>query len=349
MSHLYDRPRRIAARLLSVAAAAAATMVLVAGCAAGEPAPSGSGGELTTVTIGVPGKLSYALPALLAPMLPEFEEAGLKVQVETVKSSEATMLLATQRLDAFLGSISAAQFNAVADGSRIAYVAPGGVNPDAQWWVSKSALGDEEFSLSSFEGRNVFTSTGTGSFVFISLSKLLEPVGLTVNDVTVTQLAPTDVVAALKNGALFAATLDSTAVSVVEEDDIAFPVGTAVYPEGMSLAPLAFGPTLLDERPEVGQRFVDAWYKMFENHLQGDFYRDPQTAPLVMQALDLTEKQLAGLVPSEFSLDFTIPDFAGYAEEVWRSLDALTYEDSIADQVVYRDFMDKARASAGND
>lgn len=352
MSSSSVRRHRVRPRIVSVAVAVFASAVVMAGCASGAGSATtgdASSDRLDTVTIGVPGTLSYALPALLAPLLPEFEEEGIDVEVETVKSSEATLLLATSRIDAFVGSISAAQFNAVADGSRIAYVAPGGVNPEARWWVSTAALGDDDFSLASFEGRNVFTSTGTGSFVFVSLSELLRPAGLTVNDVAPTQLAPTDVVAALKNGSLFGATLDPTAEAVVEEDDIAFPVGTAVYPEGMSLAPLAFGPTLLDESPEVGQRFVDAWYAMFENHLQGDFYRDDEMAPLVREALDLTDDQLAALTPSEFSLDFTIPDFAASAEDVWRSLDALTYEGSIADQIVYREFMDHARESGGGD
>jgi len=329
---------------MGTAAVLSATLVL-AGCGSGSTSEAGSDGT-KTITIGVPAVAEFVLGALLAPDLQEFKSRGINVKIENVASPDALVLLATGKLDAFMGPISAGTFNAVAGGSDIKIVAPGGTNNDSTWWISKKALGSEKYSMQAWKGKKIYTSTGAGSYVMISLAHLLEPVGLKVTDLQFAQIPPDDVVPALQSGAIFAGIPPSqSAEDALRKSGTAFSGPSAVWPENVSPAFLQFGKRLLEDDPELGQQVVDAYYDVYEHRFQGDYANDKTLQPMIAKALQVPQAQVPTLLRMTYPTNFDLPQgFATNAEKVWRSIpDVLSYDGSVADKVVDESMMAKAR------
>jgi ABC-type nitrate/sulfonate/bicarbonate transport system substrate-binding protein len=338
--------RRAGGRRGVALVALASVVALVAGCSGGSTESASSKPGEETVTIGVPVVAEFVLGALLAPKLKEFTDRGVHVEIKQVSSPDALVLLATGKLDAFMGPISAGTFNAVANGSDIKIVAPGGTNPDSNWWISNAALGGEDYSLDSWKGKKIYTSTGAGSYVMISLAHILKPAGLKVTDLEFAQIPPADVVPALESGAIFAGIPPTAAAEQsLRDSGAAFPGPSAVWPEGIPPGYLQFGKRLLEDEPELGQRVVDAFYDVYTNRFQGAYDEDPELQPLIADALQVPVAQVPDLVRMTYDPAFTFPEgFAKEAEDVWRSIpDVLSYDDSVADDIVAEDLMATAR------
>ena len=342
MSHTHvTRLRRALA-----AATVAAVAFGVAGCAA-ETEPGGSDGETRTITIGYSARAPFVLPALMAEAgTEEFSSRGLEFQGQLISAPDALPLLATGKLDVFAGPVSAGIFNAIGAGSDIQIVAPGGSSTlESNWYVSRAALGDEEYSLEAWKGKTVYTSTGAGSYVMISLAHELESVGLGPEDLEFAQIPPDDVAPALASGAIFAGIPASVAVrqELLAADEI-FAGPSAVWPVGISPGFIFFGSSLLKDDPELAVRILEAFADVETNTLQGDFVKDPEKARMIADILDYDIGKVPTFVTFEYPTDLSFPDgWAQNAEKVWRSLpNVLSYEGSVADRVVGDDLIKKA-------
>ncbi len=338
------------------AAAVLATAVLAvtaAGCAS-TPTPgsdSTSGGDTRTINIGWQTKAPFTLPALLAAdnSLEPFTSRGLNFSGGIVSANDAIPLLATGKLDVYVGPVSAGVFNAIGSGSDLAVVGSGCSNLDASnWYISKAALGDKDPNdISNWKGQKVYTSTGAGSYVMISLAHILEPAGLEPTDLQFAQISPDDVGAALTNGSLFAGIPPSVTVrqslldagSVVEGP-------SAVWPDGVSPGYIFFGESLLKDDPALAQKILDAFVDLYKNYLKPGFQDDPSINATIAKVLDYKVEDLKTLLNYTYPADLALPDvWAKTAEDTWRSLpDVLSYKDSVADKVIDQDLIDKAVA-----
>jgi NitT/TauT family transport system substrate-binding protein len=339
---------------LKGAAAAVTTVALavsIAGCAstttpAGD-ATSGDGGTSRPITIGWSAAAPFVLPALLANDGAEpFAERGLEFEGSLISAPDALPLLATGKLDVFAGPVSAGVFNAVGNGSSLAIVAPGGTSSvPSPWYISKAALGDKDpKDISNWKGQKVYTSTGAGSYVMISLAHILEPAGMSPTDLQFAQIAPDDVAPALTSGAIFAgipASIKARQQLLADGDVVEGP--SAVWPEGISPGFIFFGKSLIEDDPELAQEILVAFADLYKNDLQGDYQTGPM-ADQIARVLDYDPATLPDLVKEVYPADLSFPEgWTQNAENVWRDLpDVLSYQDSVADKIVKTDLIDQA-------
>ena len=339
------RGRRIVA-----AASAAVALVALAGCASGSGgAPDASGGASRPLTVGYSAVAPFVLPALMAEAgTEEFSSRDLSFTGQLISAPDALPLLATGKLDVWAGPVSAGVFNAIAADSDLRIVAPSGTNSiDSDWYISKAALGDEPYSLDAWKGKTVYTSTGTGSYVMISLAHELEPAGIALTDLNFAQIPPDDVGPALSSGALFAGIPASVKVrqELLDKGEI-FAGPSAVWPVGISPAFIFFGASLLDD-PDLAQKVLEAFAEVEGTTLQGDYVHDPETAAMIAEILDYKPEDVPTFVTYSYPTDLSFPEgWTQNAEDVWRSIpDVLSYEGSVADKVVDQELIDRTLAA----
>ena len=347
MSRKYSRwLRRV------VGAGTIAALAITATACSSEPEAKGGDEGKRTITIGYSARAPFVLPALLAEAgITEFEKRGITFKGQLVSAPDALPLLATGKLDVFAGPISAGVFNAIGTGADIRIVAPGGSSTIASnWYISKAALGGKPYSLDLWKDKTVYTSTGAGSYVMISLAHELAAAGLKPTDLKFAQIPPDDVGPALKSGAIFAGIPASVKVrnSLLEAGDIiAGP--SAVWPVGISPGFLFFGSSLMKDAA-LSEKVLAGFADLYTGKLQGDFLHNEDLVKQIAKVLDYDVKDVPTLVTFSYPADLSFP--AGWtenAESVWRGLpDVLSYQGSVADKVVATDLIEKALKAAKN-
>lgn len=332
---------------------AAVLAVTAAGCSSspgGDSSAGPDGDGSRTISIAWSAAVPSALPALLAADndTEAFTSRGLEFSGSLVSAPDALPLLSTGKLDVFLGPISAGVFNAIGAGTDLAMVAPTGTTATTStWYISTAALGGKPYTgPEQWKGQTVYTSTGAGSYVMISLAHILEGSDVQLSDLKLTTIPPDDVAAALTSGALFAGIPPSTKLQKELLDSGAAVQGpSAVWPEGISPFFIFFGSSLLHDDPELAETILAAFADLYKNDLQGSY----QTGPMkdkIAEVLDYDVDTLPDFVTQVYPADLSFPEgWAENAEKVWRSLpDVLSYEGSIADKVVDQDLIDRALA-----
>lgn len=242
--------------------------------------------EATTLTVAVSSRLESFLHLFLADEMGEFAKENIEVEFEIVPTSESTLLLSQGDVDAVPTSMSAGNFNLIADGNAIRGVFPlNGEAEDSQpgFWVREDAIGDDGFQPSDLVGQRVLTPSGPGSYtVGYFWQTVLSAGGVGPNDVAWERISPSDAPLALISGGAPAAMLIPPFWQTVADD------GCCVYVDGYPREPIsfvAFGPSLLDGDPAVGEAFVRALARTVVTYLQGD-YHHADTADVVAELLE---------------------------------------------------------------
>jgi len=337
----------------AAALTAGVVAVSIAGCASTTPSGASTDGASREITIGWSAAAPFVLPALLAAdnSVEPFTERGLKFKGSLVSAPDALPLLSTGKLDVFMGPVSAGVFNAVGHGTDLAIVAPGGTSTTASnWFISTAALKGQPYTgPEQWKGQTVYTSTGAGSYVMISLAHILEGSDVKLTDLKLTTISPSDVAPAIKNGSIFA----GIPASVKDQQSLlqageAINGPSAVWPEGISPGFIFFGSSLLHDDPALAQKILDAFVDLYKNDLQGDYQTGPLQAEIA-KVLDYEPDQVPTLVTQTYPADMSFPEgWTKNAEDVWRSLpDVLSYQDSVADKVVDTELIDKALKDVG--
>lgn len=343
--------------LRGILAAATATAALVlAGCAGGAADASSTSDakpqELTPVTVAVSSKIAYFVPYFMEEHWGEFAAQGIDLKVELAPAQDALVMLATGKLDAMVTGPSANLLNAVADGTNVRIVAPGGIEPAESvngWYVSHAALGDEEFEPAMLEGKTLASSSGVAGPPLLTLSRVLEEAGLTLADVDIQSMKQTDSVIAIENGAVFGGTASQpNTTTIIEADSGTFFARSA--PEDYPSVNLWFGPSILDENPELGERFTLALYNTYVNHLQGDWLHDEENLPLISGVLETDEEILQDVPSTLYPTEFSFPEnfIESYEEAFHQIPGVLTYPEgeTVADVIFDTRFMDYVAENA---
>lgn len=286
--------------------------------------------ETEDVVLSVSRPILAFSPVLLAMQNGAFEEANLNVTVEPLSAAEALAPLSQGRIDASLTSYGAGYFNAVDSGIDLRWVMPGySANPDSfeGYWARTEVVGTgDEPDLSALEGATVGSPTaGTGAGGLV-MAKALEPEGLSLADVTFTQLSGTDALLALENGAVQATWLsDPVWTQALDNPDLRF---VTSYAPGINGSGLVVGPGLLD-RPEVLETFLRVVSQTIEEDLGPDFLEDPEVVAHLAVALDTTPEQLAEALPLDFDADLSLDGGAEFLDELqalMQEQDVLEYD-----------------------
>jgi NitT/TauT family transport system substrate-binding protein len=213
-----------------------------------------------------------------------FTEQGLDVElVRFTSATQAVPLLAQGDLDVVSGSINAGVINAIAQDMTIKIVAGRDyVDPDIVslcLMVRKDLYDSGELdTVAELEGRQIAMAC-TACLYDFGLTQILKSADLTLDDVTIARMGSADILAGFSTDAVDAATLGSMHARPAES------LGYAEILEPFSeFIPncqtcfMMFGPSILENNPEAGKKFMVAYLKGVEQYMQGKTDRNVEIA-----------------------------------------------------------------------
>lgn len=295
--------------------------------------------ETTTVKVGIV-QLPIFAPIYVAEAKGYFDEAGLDVQLETVKSGQDAVPLASSgKLDVVAAGFSAGMFSAIETGLDIKVVASMGVSDgDAEksptdLVVSKAKVDSGEITdIADLKGKKVGAAGGAGGTGAFLLSLALEEEGLTINDVEIVNLGNPDMPTALANGSLDAGLISAPFSTMAIEDGTG--VSMAVPPAGTSGTGMLYGGQFAGT--ESAQKFFDAVARAAKD-LQGEDRYSDENLKIIGEATGQTVEELKS-VPLYTWLPNVkpLPEQLKGMEAVWMASGAIEYKEAI-DQGSYID------------
>jgi NitT/TauT family transport system substrate-binding protein len=225
-----------------------------------------------------------------------FEDEGLEVEfLRLSRNQEIMTALASDDVDVAAGMLTVNELNLVAAGARVRMVAAlGEMTPDhctfgafvaRRELLESGALDDPEqvrslrFDIDPLLPLSYWTD------------ELLRPLGLTADDVEIAYVPPPATV-----GAMMAGSIDVTMESEPFLSMLAATGQTAIWRQVGELTPgyvitlMMYGPDLLDERPEVGDRFATAVLRGIEQYREGKTARNRE---IVERFTGLSAEQVA--------------------------------------------------------
>ncbi len=254
----------------------------VARCTPGNPAPQPLP-ERTTVKMSSSFRLEFNSPVLLADTMGEFEKENIDFEFVNVGFADAIPQLAQGTLDAAIGGFELALYNAGNQGLPVKAVMGNYFPPDAGdysvpqtgLWCRRASFSDPSNpDPSETQKLKWASSVGKGSSaVYYSVTELKKRVpDFSVDDLQVDKIPAADIVTALQNGAIDCGVLlDPTWLTVANDPDY---VLMATQTPGEPLGLVAFGKTLLQDKPEVGEAFVRAVIRTINTYFAGDYHSD---------------------------------------------------------------------------
>ncbi|MFC1848207.1 ABC transporter substrate-binding protein [Chloroflexota bacterium] len=209
-----------------------------------------------------------------------FTEQGLDVEfVKFPTSTQAIPLLAQGDLDVVVGSVSGSTINAIAQDLNMKIVAGGTYcSPDCEvqsLMVRKDLYESGELdTVAELKGRRIATNCVACVSDF-AMTIIFETGNLTLDDVTTDRMRPPDMIAAFENKAIEAAMVGNPQVEQIKSLGYAVSLESSSYlMPGFELMNVIFGPSLLDNNPELGEKFMVAYLKGARQYNQGKTERN---------------------------------------------------------------------------
>ena len=217
-----------------------------------------------------------------------FAEQGLEVEfVKFTSVTQALPLLIQGDLDVAAGSISAGVINAIAQDMNIKIVA-GRDYVDADQGslalVARKDLYDSGAldTVAEVKGKQV-SMPCTACIDDFGVANILKEEGLTLNDVVIARMSRQDTVTALDSGSIEVATLGTLQIGQVKSLGCAQTLAlfSDVIP-GFHVSYIMFGPTLLNDNPDAGKKFMTAYVKAAQQYAEGKTERNLEIAEKYM-------------------------------------------------------------------
>jgi NitT/TauT family transport system substrate-binding protein len=255
----------------------------VARCTAGNPAPKPLP-SMTTVKMASAFKLEFNSPVLLADSLGEFAKENIKLELVNLSFADAAPQLASGQLDAAIGGIEIALFNAGNNNLPVKAVMGNYYPPDAGdasipqtgLWCRRDAFSTpDKPKLKEAEKLKWASSVGKGSVaVYYSVEQLRKKVpNFSVKNTEVAQVPSADMVTAMKNKAVDCGVLLDPIWLQVANDPAFFLAATQTPGEPLGI--VAFGKNLLQDHPDVGVAFTRAVIRTINTSFNGDYHQNP--------------------------------------------------------------------------
>ncbi|MFI5267024.1 MAG: ABC transporter substrate-binding protein [Chloroflexota bacterium] len=301
-------------------------------------------------------KVAHAPSTLFAPLYVAIDKGymkqqGIDVNLTTVTAGQdAQAFLATGQLDAAVAGIAAATFNAVNQGLDVRITGSMGVAPDNADPSALMVRSDELDSgaiktLADLKGKKVALSGGVGASGSFYMAQLLAKVNLTLADIDVANLGFPDIVAGFKGKSIDAAIAPAPFTTEILSQ------GTAKIPDfghliaGVSGTGTVYGPHLLRQDRQLGQRFFDGLVRGAAD-VQGDKARQADNLDILAKATKLPADSLKTMALYNFKPDLA-PDTATYEnmQKVFIQAGILKFPQPLpADKVVDDAFSKAAKA-----
>ena len=220
----------------SAGSGAAPTAGAASGQAAAATVAPAAGGPLEVVRMA-DARVLAAAPVYVALEKGYFREQGIHLQLETTAgAADVVPFLATGDLDLALGATTVGLFNAFDRGADIKIIAPAGImtleDSPLPLLVRKDLYDSGEVrGPADLRGRKVAMNTRGASPEYL-LSKIMDGVGLTVNDLDLVTVPFPDMPAALANGSIDAAVAAKPAATRAVSLGVAVKLVKEVVPGG---------------------------------------------------------------------------------------------------------------------
>ena len=219
----------------------------------------------TPVKIGVFGILAEA-GLFVAAEHGYFKQEGLDVEFLTgMVGADAFPALATGRIDAVGGSFGPGNINAVKRGIHVKLVA--GLSSYRPGWDSGFYLVRKELidtgkvkDWKDLKGLTLAVASGRPNLGDYITLQVLKKGGLTLDDAKILEVPFTNIISGLKSGGIDAAHTAEPQSTLAVDSQIAvkWHAASEYLPNGMTVAILQFGPSLLEQNPGVGEKLVTA-------------------------------------------------------------------------------------------
>ena len=289
--------------------------------------------ERTRVQVGISSRVANFLPLFLADVLGEFDRENIDIEYVIQPATETIVLVANGDLDASMATVNAGVFNLLAAGTELKFVYPTSeraAESRSGIWVRNDLLGDDGFQPSDLVGATIASNSGEAglSSAYAMLQLLSEDPEIALGDVTWEQLSTPDGAQALMNGAVDGSQLSSPFWQLAEESGCCeyidyFPQWPSAY--------VAFGSTML-ENDELAMAFLRPMARVVREHLQGEYWTDPDLATSLIEVLEIPADSLANAVSdAQFDPDFGFdPDAAVAVQDYYFALgETLSYEEPL--------------------
>jgi NitT/TauT family transport system substrate-binding protein len=242
-------------------------VLLFASCASAPAAPQ-------KLTVGITPYLSTA-PVFIAQEEGFFAEQNLDVTFQSFENSALmTPALEQGQLDAVADSPAIGLFNAINTSGNIKIVAdkgyldPAGCTYSAILATPEWAANNPTPTADAIRGARI--SVSANSFSAFVLEKLLGTVGLTMDDVETFYLPPAALLEAAENGSVdFINTAEPWITRLVDTGKMVVWKGYQEIVPNMQVGFLDFGKLLIQDKPEIGERFLVAYLRGVREYNQG--------------------------------------------------------------------------------
>jgi NitT/TauT family transport system substrate-binding protein len=218
--------------------------------------------------------LSYA-PFFIAQDEGYFVEQNLDVEfVNLTSATQAVPSLISGEIDVLPTPINTSHLNAVARGARIRVVADKGrYVPNhcvADALVVRASLLKERALNSAADLKGLKIALSPANYSNFLVETYLTSNGLTLDELQVVNLNADTARQAIEQGSIDAAVLGEPALTsdVAAGRVVVWRTGDQLTPN-TQLSMLLYGPNLLDKNPDVGRRFMLAYFKAVQQYNQG--------------------------------------------------------------------------------
>jgi NitT/TauT family transport system substrate-binding protein len=209
-----------------------------------------------------------------------FAEQGLRIEPIRMRGfSDIVSALINKQMDVSGATVTIADLNGIARGARIKFVADKSyIDPSRcafRAFMVRRVLVErgEMKDLAQLKDRRIaaFRDGGSGYFLEMLLSKA----GLTMDDVETVQVPNEVLLDAMEKGTVDAAVVMEPMLTRLVQAGHAVVWGPGWdVKAGFQSSAISFGPTLLDENPDAGRRFMIAYLKAVRQFNQGKTERN---------------------------------------------------------------------------
>jgi NitT/TauT family transport system substrate-binding protein len=257
--------------------------------------------QATRISVGVLNILPDA-PVILMRERGYLAEQGLDADYQ-VFDSGARMVqpLAVGQLDFAPGSPSVGLFNAVARGVNLKIVADwvsGAPGHPVNWIVARKDLVDSGAvrDYADLRGRRVAISA-RGTSAHVQVGRMAERGGFSLAEIDLVEIGYPDMAAALLGRSIDVAVMTEPGVTRAEEQEVGvrWRSSDELIP-GQVAAVIMYGPSFLEQRPDVGRRAMVAYLKGVRDYYRAFTLQDAAmreaVIPLLMQATPFKDRAL---------------------------------------------------------
>jgi len=276
-----------------------------------------------------------------------FAQHNLEVEfVRLTRATELMSALATGDVDAAAAMVTLSELSSVAQGARVRIVAATvELAPDAcvfnafvarREHLESGALQDPEQLRSMVFDINVLNPQGYW------FDLLLRPLGLTIDDVEIMDLPPAAGFDAVQNGTTAAYSTSEPFISLLTATgEVGIWRPTSDLDPNHPSSVLMYGASLLDERPEVGERFATAVLRALREFRRG---KTPANVALAASFTGLSPEEVSAACWPTGSDDarLDMATIRGYQE--WFVARGLMDRVLTEDELVDHRFIDSANA-----